>query len=112
MTKRTPRRRPRTAARSPDHGQPPVTNPALRAAILEVVDNQLAMGEPPEVRATLERLVAAGYTREGARELLAYVVTHEIFEVMSQGKPYNAARYRAALLRLPHFNEEDYASGK
>lgn len=88
-------------ARAPDAGQPQATNPALRAAILEVVDNQLRDGTPPEARQTLERLVQMGYTREGARELIATAVVTEIFEVMQAQQPYDQARYLAALARLP-----------
>lgn len=98
------RRRPRGRAATPAAASPtdiPAANPALRAAILEVVDNQLAMDEPPEVRQTLERLVAEGHTREGARELIATAVMAEIFDVMASGKPYDEARYKAALARLP-----------
>jgi hypothetical protein len=99
----TKRRRPqRGRAVPPPHaGEPPVTNPALRAAVLEAVDTQLELDDPPETRQTLERLVAQGYTREGARELLAAAVLSEIFDVMSSGQPYDAARYKAALARLP-----------
>lgn len=88
-------------ARAPHADQPQATNPALRAAILEVVDNQLRDDTPPEARQTLERLVQMGYTREGARELIATAVITEIFEVMKEGRPYDEARYLAALARLP-----------
>ncbi len=105
MTQR-PRRRGR-AVPPPAPDEPQSANPALRAAILEVVDNQLAMGQPPETRQTLERLVAQGYTREGARELIATAVVAEIFDVMKAGKPYDEARYKAALARLPRLPWED-----
>lgn len=99
----TQRRRPLRgrAVPPPQANEPPSNNPALRAAIFEAVDNQLAMGDPPETRQTLERLVAQGHTREGARQLIACVVTSEIFDVMKQGQPYNAERYKAGLARLP-----------
>ena len=86
------------------------TNPQLRAAILEVVDTQLRDGTPPETRQTLDRLVRAGYTPEGARQLIAYVVVHEIFNVMSSGKPYDEARFLSALARLPQLPGEAPAS--
>ena len=41
------------------------------------------------------------YVREGARELIATAVVSEIFDVMKQGQPYNAERFKAALARLP-----------
>src|SRR3954454_7215234 len=80
---------------------PPSTNPKLAAAILEIVDTQLRDGTPPETRQTFDRLVAAGYTPEGARQLLAHVVVREIFTVMARGERYDAERFVAALHRLP-----------
>jgi hypothetical protein len=73
----------------------------LHAAILAVVDAQLETRQPAETWATLERLVAAGYTAEGARQLIATTVAAEIFAVMASRQPYNQARYIAALKRLP-----------
>jgi cytochrome P450 len=81
--------------------EPPETNPALRAAIMEIVDTQLRERNPPETWATLERLIEAGYTGEGARQLIAQAVVNEIWSVMSSGQRYDEARYLAALRRLP-----------
>lgn len=102
------KRRPQRGRIPPPTSQiaPPETNPQLGAAILEIVDTQLRDGTPPETRQTFERLVAAGYTPEGARQLLAHVVVREIFAVMSRGEPYNQARFVAALERLPKLPEE------
>lgn len=106
MKKRRQRGRTVPAAQ-PD--QPVANNPYLRSALLEVVDTQLETGDPPLTRETLERLVRLGYTREGARELIATVVLNEIFTVMKRGEPYDAARYSAALARLPELPDDDYA---
>lgn len=97
--KRRPQRR--VPAPHPQHTEPMAANPQLAAAILEVVDTQLRDGTPPETRQTLDRLVAAGYTPEGARQLIAQVVVSEIFTVMARGERYDAARFVAALHRLP-----------
>jgi hypothetical protein len=97
--KRRPQRH--TIAPYSQHSQLPETNPQLAAAVLEIVDTQLRDGAPPETRQTFERLVAAGYTPEGARQLLAHVVVREIFNVMARGEQYDAARFVAALDRLP-----------
>jgi len=77
------------------------TNPALGAAIMEVVDNQLRAGTPPETRQTLDRLLADGHAEEDARRLIACAVTSEIFDVLTHNQPYDEARYLAALHRLP-----------
>ncbi len=97
------RQRPRRQAALPPqgYGEPQSTNPALRAAVLQLVEKQLTSGNPPETRQTLERLVGMGYSREGAINLIATAVASEIFDVMARGEAYDAARYLAALARLP-----------
>jgi hypothetical protein len=76
-------------------------NPRLRRVLLEIVDNQLRDGTPPETRTTLERLLGEGFTREQARELIACVVSSEIFDVLKNGELYQEARYLAGLRGLP-----------
>jgi len=88
----------RTGTRTRDRAE---TNPALGAAIMEVVDTQLRDGTPPETRHTLDRLLAAGYPETEARRLIACAVTSEIFDVLTHHQPYDEARYLAALYRLP-----------
>ena len=73
----------------------------VRAAILEVVDNQLRDGTPPETKQTFERLITEGHSAREAKRLIAVVVVYEIFDVLKHGKPYNEARFVAALRRLP-----------
>ena len=76
-------------------------NPVLHAAIMEIVDNQLRDGMPPETRQTRDRLLAAGYPEEEARRLIGCVVVSEIYDVLKSNQPYDEARYVAALHRLP-----------
>ena len=97
--KRRPQRQ--AAAPHPQRIQPPATNPQLAAAVLEIVDTQLRDRTPPETRQTFDRLIAEGHTPEGARQLLAHVVVSEVFTVMARGERYDAARFVAALHRLP-----------
>ena len=73
----------------------------VRAAILEVVDNQLRDGAPPETKETLQRLMRDGYSVEDAKGLIGEVVATEIFGVLKYGKPYDQARFIAALKQLP-----------
>jgi len=67
----------------------------------QIVGTQLRDGTPAETRQTSERRVSEGYTPEGARQLLAHVVVHEIFSVMARGEHYDQRRFVAALQRLP-----------
>jgi hypothetical protein len=107
----TRKRRPQRQRSAPQPlVMPPETNPQLAAAILEIVDTQLRDGTPPETQQTFARLVAAGYTPEGARQLLAHVVVREIFTVMARGEGYDQARFVAALHRLPALPDAQEAS--
>ncbi len=72
-----------------------------RAAILEVIENQLRDNNPPETRATLERLLHAGHSRAEAMRLIACALANEMFSVLKSDAPYDNARYIASLERLP-----------
>jgi len=72
-----------------------------KAIILEVVENQLRDGEPPETRQTYERLLVAGYSDEEARRLIGCVLSSEFLGVLQNNESYNRDRYVAALERLP-----------
>jgi len=76
-------------------------SPELRRALLEVVENQLRDGTPPETRTTLQRLLAEGFSRDEAIELIACVVSTEIFDVLKSRLPYDEQRYVAGLRALP-----------
>ena len=77
------------------------TNPHLKATILEVVDNQLRANDPPETRYTLDRLIAESYSEKDSKELIACVVTSEIFDIMKNKKGFNHQKYVDALNKLP-----------
>jgi hypothetical protein len=73
----------------------------LNAAILEVVENQLLEGNPPETQQTYDRLIKAGYSDKETRDLIGCVVSSEIFEVLKKKEPYDRDRFISALKRLP-----------
>jgi len=73
----------------------------VRKAIFEILDNQLAEGNPPETRETLARLLADGHSEQEARGLIACVVTSEVFEVVQAGRAFDLSRYVQALRALP-----------
>lgn len=75
-------------------------NPQLKAAILEVVENQIREGDPPETRQTLERLLAVGYSRKQATEMIGSAVAEEIWAVLFYNKPFDRARFIMLLEKL------------
>src|SRR3546814_6145090 len=72
-----------------------------RNAIFEILDNQLAQGSPPEVRETLDRLLAAGHPEEEARRLLGCVIASEVFAVLQEGRDFDRERSAQELHALP-----------
>ncbi len=73
----------------------------LRAAIFEVLENQLRDNLPSETRETLNRLLAEGFPENEAKRLIACALSTEIFAVMKSGKPSDSARYIGYLKKLP-----------
>jgi hypothetical protein len=82
------------------------TNPALYAAYMEVVDNQLRENNPPETRLTLERLKREGISELDAKKYIAQVVVAETFWIMKKEEPFNLNRFIRNLKRLPVEPEE------
>jgi hypothetical protein len=75
-------------------------NPHLKATILEVVENQIRNSDPPETRQTLERLLAAGYLRKQAVEMIGSALVEEIWAILHDHKPFDRARFTTLLEQL------------
>lgn len=76
-------------------------NENLRAQIFDVLEKQLRANDPPETRATLERLRKQGFDELEAKQMIAQCLVVEIFDVIKLGKPYNHERYTSHLKALP-----------
>ena len=74
-------------------------NPHLKAAILEVVENQIRDDDPLETRQTLERLLAAGYSRQQAIEMIGSALVEEK-AILHDHKLFDRARFAALLEQL------------
>ena len=81
-------------------------NPHLKAAIMEVVENQIRHGDPPETKETFDRLLAEGHGEDETRRLIGCVVVSEIFNIMKNSEPFDATRYAQALSRLPELLDD------
>ena len=83
-----------------------------RAALLEVIEKQIADNDPPETRHTLERLLKLGYTREGCLKFIASALIGELFGALKGQAKYDEKRYVANLKALPKLPwEKDEAEG-
>ena len=76
-------------------------NHSLKAAIMEVMDNQIKNNDPPETSLTLKRLQKEGFSEFDARQLIGQCVAVELFDVIKLQKPYDNERYIGHLLNLP-----------
>ncbi len=81
-------------------------NPYLQAAIFEVVDNQMAAGDPPETKETFERLLDEGFSEEDAKKLIGQAVCTEIYRIGKYKEVFNRQRYLKNLRNLPREPEE------
>lgn len=69
----------------------------LRAAICEVVENQLGDNKPRETRETLNRLISPGYKEEKAKEKIGGIVVETTYETQ---KTFDEKKYVKALSEL------------
>lgn len=77
------------------------TNPHLRKSILDVVSRQISGNDPPQTAATYQRLVDEGLSDREARELIACVVSCEMFRVCRDDKEFDLERFSRGLDALP-----------
>jgi hypothetical protein len=73
---------------------------ALKTQFLAAVEEQLKTGKPPETNATLQRLVAEGYSAENARLLIAQCVAFEYIDAIEHDTPFNQERFVENLKKL------------
>jgi hypothetical protein len=76
-------------------------NPYARAAIMEVVENQIRDNDPPQTAQTFQRLMAAGHSEREAKRLIGCVVSAEIYDVLKKKEPFNLERFVKDLDNLP-----------
>ncbi len=76
-------------------------NPHLKAAFMEVVENQIRDGDPPETRETLERLKSEGVSDDDARIYIGQAVCIEVWDILKNKKEFNMERFLQNLKNLP-----------
>ncbi len=72
----------------------------LHATMHVVVENQLAAGDPPEARATLERLIGEGLSRHEAVHALMNAVSQQMVELLGEGRTFDRTRFAELLAAL------------
>lgn len=84
-------------------------NPELKAAVDEIIDNQLNENDPPETGQAYQRLQKEGWSSEDARKLVGQCVLLEIFLAIERGQEFNQDRFRKNLAALPNEPREVWA---
>ena len=73
----------------------------LHLTMHQVLANQLADDEPPELYVTAKRLLASGYERHEVLHMLAAPIAEQIHATLRAGEEYNLDRHVAALAAPP-----------
>ena len=76
-------------------------NDILRAQMMAIVDNQIQSNDPPETKATLDRLVKEGWPNNDAKRLIGQCVAYEMYGVMQKQDSFNEKRFKRNLEQLP-----------
>jgi hypothetical protein len=74
---------------------------SLHLTMHQVLANQLADDDPPEVYLTAQRLLASGYERHEVLHMLAAPIVEQIHTTVHDGAEYDRDRHLAALAGLP-----------
>jgi len=80
------------------------TNEILREQIFVTIKNQLSDNDPPETKATYDRLIKNGFDDFQTSQMIGRCLAVKLFGVMKFGKPYINERYinnLRALLKEP-----------
>ena len=70
-------------------------------AMLDTVRSQIDSGDPPEARATYDRLIDGGASNSQALQLMAAALRVEMNRMLSEATPFDNAKYVALLTKIP-----------
>ena len=75
----------------------------MKNTIFEIIQNQIRNNNPPETKKTYDRLLASGIKKKEVMNLIAAVVSVEIFEIMKNKTEFNLPRFVKNMMNLPEF---------
>lgn len=73
----------------------------VRDAMLDTVLNQIDRNDPPEARATYDRLIDGGASNSQALQLMAAALRVEMSRMLSESMPFDNGRYAELLKKIP-----------
>lgn len=76
------------------------TEKTVKNPYIQVVDDHLDSGDPPDTKKAVDTLIAKGRSPGEAKQLVAVVVKDEMQEMLSAGRDFDNAKYTAALQKM------------
>ena len=73
---------------------------AVKNPYIQVVDDHLESGDPPDTKAAVDALIGKGRSAGEAKQLVATVVRDEMQEMLAAGREFDNTKYAAALKKL------------
>lgn len=76
-------------------------SPRLHVTLHQVVASQLLAGDPPQTWQAVQRLAGLGYDWHNVMHMIAAVVSDDLYQMMTERRPFDLASYARRLSRLP-----------
>lgn len=73
----------------------------VRDGFLATVEQQINSGDPPEVKATYDRLIAGGLSAPEATQMIAIVLRNEMKQMIAESRSFDNGRFSRLLDKLP-----------
>jgi hypothetical protein len=73
----------------------------VRDGFLSTVVHQISTNDPPETKATYDRLIALGKSEGQALQLIGIVLKKEMKEMITESRGFDNDRYIALMNKLP-----------
>ena len=77
-----------------------MSDKTVRDAVLDTVLNQIDTGDPPEARATYDRLIDGGASNSQALQLMGAALRVEMTRMLTDSSPFDNAKYAAMLAKI------------
>jgi hypothetical protein len=84
----------------------PTSKRAARAVLREILENQIAANDPPEVEDALTRLRREGVAEEAAWRLMSAVLLLELDTIIREQREFDRTQYVTNLRALPALPRE------
>ena len=81
--------------------RPMSSDKTVRDGFLATVEQQINSGDPPEVKATYDRLIGEGLSAPEATQMIAIVLRNEMKQMIAESRSFDNTRFSTLLNKLP-----------